>query len=779
MAYRLSAKRNALIALAVGLVLFLVLVRPVRMHSSTSTVLLDRDGQLLAATVAADGMWRFPPSDSVPHRFATCLLQFEDAHFYRHLGVNPVSVVRAAWQNVRAGRVVSGASTITMQLVRLARGHQPRTYSEKLVELVLAVRTELTRSKRSILAMYAANAPFGGNVVGLDAAAWRYFGIAAHHLSWAEAAALAVLPNAPGLVFPGRNHQTLLNKRNKLLSKLLSKGLIDEETYRLALLEPLPNPANTLPQEAPHLLTRCIASGLSGQQLRSTLSRSLQAEVQQVAQNHHKHLMANDIRNIAIMVLDNASGQVLAYVGNIISGRAELSPMVDIIASRRSYGSLLKPFLYGLMLAEGELLPTQLVEDCPVAFVGFAPKNFNHQFDGAVPAHQAVARSLNVPAVQMLHTYGVEKFYHNIKSMGLQSINRPPDHYGLAIILGGAESTMLELAGLYCAMARRAMDLPRHQLRPQLLADSLALLTPECSCHGIGPGAAFLSLEAIAQSARPDEQGTIRHFASAQRVAWKTGTSMGFRDAWAIGVTPQHTVAVWAGNADGEGRPNLVGSLAAAPAMFDVFARLPRSAWFEQPTFDLQAVSVCPESGLLASPNCPCSAEQLVPRGATNTLPCHYHQRALIHRKSQLRVTYACAHPDEVEEQHFFVLPPVQEWYYMRQHPGYRPLPPFSPDCQPSDQSTTRMALIYPHSHADIYVPTEGHGQRGQTLLHATHSNPNATIFWHLNSTFIGSTKAPHELLAQPEPGTYTLTLVDDQGQTLHRHVRFIGKQPN
>lgn len=775
MAKRFSTKHKALIAIAVVVVLFLVLVRPVRMRSSTSTVLLDRDGLLLAATVAADGMWRFPAADTVPHRFATCLLQFEDAHFYRHMGVNPVSVVRAAVQNARARRVVSGASTITMQLVRLSRGRKPRTYTEKLVELVLAVRTELTRSKRSILAMYAANAPFGGNVVGLEAAAWRYFGIPSHQLSWAEAAALAVLPNAPGLVFPGRNQQTLHNKRNALLKKLLTKNIITDEDYQLALLEPLPNPANALPQEAPHLLTRCIASGLSGRQLRSTLNRNLQAEVQQVAQNHHKHLMANDIRNIAIMVLDNTTGQVLAYVGNIISDRAELSPRVDIIGSRRSYGSLLKPFLYGLMIAEGELLPTQLVDDCPVAFVGFAPKNFNHQFDGAVPAHQAVARSLNVPAVQMLHAYGVEKFYHNIKSMGLRSINRPPDHYGLSIILGGAEATMLELSGLYCALARRAMALPHHQLRPQLLSDSLALPTPECSCHGLGPGAAFLCLEAISQTSRPDEQGTLRHFATAQRVAWKTGTSMGFRDAWAIGCSPQHTVAVWAGNADGEGRPNLVGSLAAAPAMFDVFARLPRSGWFEQPTFDLQAVKVCPESGLLASANCPSSTTQLVPRTTVKSLPCHYHQRALIHRKTKQRVTYACARPDEVEEQHFFVLPPVQEWYYMRQHPGYRPLPPFSPDCQPTDQRNASMALIYPHSDADIYIPTEGHGQRGQTLLRAAHSNPNATIFWHLNSTFIGSTTAPHELLAQPEPGSYTLTLVDDQGQTLRRNVSFVG----
>lgn len=764
----------ALIAIASAIALFL-LIPPADIQRSTSTVLLDRNGQLLGAAVANDDMWRFPQPDSVPHRFATCLLQFEDAHFYHHLGFNPMSMLRAMRQNLRAGHVVSGASTITMQLVRLARGQQPRTYKEKIVELIIAFRTELTRSKRRILATYTANAPFGGNVVGLDAAAWRYYGIAPHQLSWAEAAALAVLPNAPGLVFPGRNQHLLLQKRNRLLLKLMNKGIISNEDYQLALLEPLPNPANTLPQDAPHLLTRCITSGMSGKQLHSSIDKNLQLKAQQVAQNHHNRLMANDIHNIAIMVIDNVTGQVLAYVGNIISNQAHLAPKVDIIGSKRSYGSLLKPFLYALMLAEGEIMPQQLVDDCPVSFVGFTPRNFNLQFSGAVPAHEALARSLNVPAVNMLQTYGVEKFHRCIKNMGMPSINRSTEHYGLSLILGGAESTMLELAGLYCALARCAQGTVRPKLRLSILTDSLAMPTHESNCTAIGAGAAYLTLEALSQASRPDEQGILRHFAPAQRVAWKTGTSMGFRDAWAIGVTPQHTVAVWAGNADGEGRPNLTGTLAAAPAMFDIFALLPRTHWFQRPLYDLMTVDVCPQSGHLASTNCPNPIKQDIPLSGTKTLPCPYHQRIFIDKQSQQQVNLSCANTSDIQEVNWFVLPPVPEWFYKQQHPEYKALPPFRNDCQPNNGSAWRMALIYPHSNTDIYLPRMADSLPSQTLFRATHSNPNATIYWHLNETFVGSTTAPHELLIHQKPGTYTLTIVDDHGQTLHRRIRFVG----
>lgn len=755
--------------------LILLLLRPVKIHNSTSTVLFDRHQELLAAAVSADGMWQFPQCDSVPYRFRTCLVQFEDEYFDHHFGVNPLSVFRALWQNIRAGHVVSGASTITMQLVRLSRRGKPRRYSEKLLEMLLAVRTEMAYTKNQILTMYASNAPFGGNVVGVDAAAWRYFGTATANLSWAEAAALAVLPNAPGLVFPGRNRQTLLNKRNQLLLKLKQNGIIDNETYQLSLLEPTPNPANRLPQEASHLLIRCMKGDYDGKIVESTLDRNIQRDAQQIAIQHHKRFCTNGIHNLGLMIIDNSNGEVLAYVGNVESEGAQNSSRVDVITAQRSYGSLLKPFLYGVMVSEGLLMPRQLVNDIPTAFSGFTPENFSRTFDGVVPANEVIARSLNVPSVNLLQQYGVEKFYNKLKNMGFTSINRSPDHYGLSLILGGAEATMEELAGAYSALSRRAQGLGDGRIGLRYFSDSTLAPTRVFRCPDIGTGAAYLTLQALTQATRPDERGALHHFVQKQPIAWKTGTSWGFRDAWAVGVTQKFTVAVWVGNADGEGRAQLIGVATAAPLMFDIFATLPISTWYQKPIFDLQAVETCKQSGLLPSADCSETLTEDVPLGNIQTLPCTYHHRIFIDRTSGKRVTRGCAKPSEIEAQSWFVLPPVQEWYYSRIHHDYKHLPPFREGCNEPNDNLANLALIYPYANVDIYLPREVEQTRGQSVWRATHRNPQAKIYWHLNDTFLGTTVGKHELLVSPKPGQYTLTLVDDQGESISRKIRILG----
>lgn len=757
--------------------LVFLLLPPVRFKSETSTVLLDRNGQLLSATVSDEGMWQFPASDTVPNKFATCITQFEDAYFRFHPGVNPFSMVRAAFQNIKARKVVSGGSTITMQLVRLSRRGKPRTLGEKIVEMAMAVRTEISYSKPRILAMYSSNAPFGGNVVGLDAAAWRYFGVSPQNLSWAEAATLAVLPNAPGLIFPGRNQHLLVEKRNKLLGKLLKRGYIDDETYHLALLEPSPSLTGGLPHEATHLLTRCIHNGFKGKLVRSTIDRELQENIMRVAQNHHGYLLANGIRNMAAMVVDNQTGEVMAYMGNVQSNNLSNSPMVDVISSKRSYGSLLKPFLYGLMLSEGLLYPRQLVNDMPVAYAGFAPQNFSHTFEGVVPANEIISRSLNVPSVNLLQQYGIEKFHSSLKQMGITSINKPAGHYGLSIILGGAEASLWELSGIYAALARQAQGIAAGNISLRYVLDSTTSSAQPFSCSGIGSGAAYLTLEALTQASRPGEDGTWRNFVSSQKIAWKTGTSYGFRDAWAIGVTTCYTVAVWVGNADGEGRANLIGVATAAPVMFDIFSLLPSSVWFSPSWFDLKPVVTCRQSGHQASPACTDTVTEYVPAVRTKTLPCPYHQKVLVDKTHRYRLTQRCASQEEMVEVSWFVLPPAQEWYYSKLHADYRILPPFGKGCTENPDRLQSMALIYPYSGADIYIPVEAKGVKGQSIWKAAHRNPKATIYWHLNDRFIGKTTGLHEVAVSPSPGVYTLTLVDDNGEMLQRRVRIAGEK--
>src|SRR5690606_11127696 len=331
----------------------------------TSTLIYGDDYSLLGATISEDEQWRFPANDSVPKRFGICITQFEDAYFRKHPGVNPVSLLRAFRQNSSAGSVKSGGSTITMQTIRLAKQNPERTYWQKFLEIIQATRLELTYSKDEILNYYASYAPFGGNVVGLDAAAWRYYAKPSHQLSWSECATLAVLPNAPSLIFPGKNEELLLKKRNRLLKKLKDENFISEDDYELALLEPLPGKPNALPKIAPHLL-HTASKTQKGKRLNTTLNTQLQEQVNHIVENHRQELSASEIHNLAVLVVEVETGDVKAYIGNSTDKNNSHSNQVDVIPAPRSSGSILKPFLYAPMIQEGKLLPKMLINDTPM-----------------------------------------------------------------------------------------------------------------------------------------------------------------------------------------------------------------------------------------------------------------------------------------------------------------------------------------------------------------------------------------------------------------------------
>ncbi|MDR2786512.1 MAG: penicillin-binding protein 1C, partial [Treponema sp.] len=432
-----------------------------------SPVLYGRKGELLGARVARDGQWRFPPGERVNEKFAGALLEYEDRRFRYHPGIDPAALCRALIQNIRAGRVVSGGSTLTMQTIRLSRQSSRReaglpfrrTLLEKAVEAVLALRLEIALSKDEILALYAAHAPFGGNVVGLEAASWRWFGRPADDLSWAEAATLAVLPNSPSLVHPGRNRELLREKRDALLDRLASRGRIDRETLDLARAEALPAEPLPLPQLAPHLLSRIIAErGVSGQgapsRIDTTLDGAMQEQADRIMNRRAGRFAANGIMNGACLVMDTRSGEVRAYVGNVRSAEAA---DVDIVSSPRSSGSILKPFLFAAMLDSGDILPSSLVSDIPTRVGSYSPENITRNYLGAVPAGAALARSLNIPAVRSLRRYGVGRFARLLRTLGVTTLFRPDDEYGLPLILGGAEVTLWDMAGLYAGLARTSL----------------------------------------------------------------------------------------------------------------------------------------------------------------------------------------------------------------------------------------------------------------------------------------------------------------------------------
>jgi penicillin-binding protein 1C len=788
-----SAFKRLLIgdAIALALVIWFAFALPSPLFlSPTSYVLEAADGALLSATIARDGQWRFPPADSVPDKFAQCIIAYEDKRFYKHPGVDLLAMARAMRQNFRARGIVSGGSTLTMQTIRLSR-RKNRTVAQKILEMILAVRLEAGYSKKEILKLYAANAPFGSNVVGLEAAAWRYYGRNPQSLSWGEMATLAVLPNSPALVHPGRNVNRLILKRNNLLDALAGLKIIDHQTANLSKLEPVPGKPLPLPQDAPHLLNRFkterTALGVESTRIRTTIDDQLQRRINALLKRYHNRYRANDIDNIAALVLDVKKGTVLGYAGNIYQPeQSALESHVDMIRAPRSPGSTLKPILYASMLHDGLILPQTLIPDIPTQIGNYSPQNYDLGYDGAIAADRALSRSLNIPAVKLLQNYKYPRFYDQLKKLGFSTLNQPADHYGLSLILGGSEVTMWDLSKAYLGMARSLnhaneyhglynphdYDAPTYILKPVSKPEENELEKNTL----LDNGSIWNTFNAMEELMRPGEEGLWEQFNSAQRIAWKTGTSFGFRDAWAVGLTPDYVICVWVGNADGEGRPGLTGIDVAAPVLFDILRQLPAGKWFATPASKLKKMRVCRQSGYKAGINCPETIEQLVPAAGEKTVVCPYHKMVHLDKTATYRVTDLCVNPSDMLHQPWFILPPAMEYYYKEKHSDYKPLPAFLPGCTDLTGQNV-MDMIYPKNHAAVYIPIELNGQRGKVVFTATHKNPEAKIYWHIDNEYVATTAHQHQLSLSPPPGKHTLTLVDDKGERFVQQFTILDKE--
>lgn len=725
-----------------------------------STIIEDEHGEMLAARIADDGQWRFPEVDSLPENLQKAILQFEDEYFNYHPGVNPVSIFRAAVQNIKAGRVVSGGSTITMQVIRLSRKNQPRTFFEKLIEVYLALRLEFSFSKSEILRTYASHAPYGGNVVGVEAASWRYFNRPLDQLSWAEVSLLAVLPNAPALIHLGRNRTELKAKRDRLLRKLLDNEVIDSTNYSLSVMEPIPSEPKALPSDAFHLLDYAVREGKSGRRVKTTVSKQLQRQVSNWLDRYVKQLSQNQIHNACAIVVSLRTGEVKAYVGNATIDEAR-SRFVDLIHANRSSGSILKPFLYARAIEKGMIHNSTLLRDVPVTIGRFAPENFDRKFQGVVPAGKALSLSLNVPATLLLKDFGLPLFYQDLKDLGISTLNRPAGGYGLTLILGGAETNLWNLAEVY---VRQSMQLKHPDQSPSY--EHLKVFQgTEASANGniIDPAAWWMVSEALSDGNRPGLSKDWRRFSSSRKIAWKTGTSHGFRDAWCIGYDAEHLVAVWVGNADGEGRPGLTGTSTAAPLMFEIFNLMPEKAWFEKPESSLKLVELCEVSGMSPSQFCPKRTSEL-PMNAGQPEICPYHELIFLNEQGE-RVYQSCA-TSKLKDTVWFQLDPVAGYYYQMNELNYRPVPAFAASCLQNSPNES-IAIIYPARNAEIIAPRDFSGNIEAIQFQAAHSERDATLFWHLDDEYLGQTSGRHELSAVVPPGEHVLKIIDEKGNAV------------
>jgi penicillin-binding protein 1C len=523
-----------------------------------STLVVDRDGKLLRPYATPEGRWRLPATrESVDPRFLDLLLAYEDKRFGAHHGIDPVGLGRAFSQLLVNGRIVSGASTITMQVARLLEPRTERSFTAKLRQMVRAVEIERTLSKDEILALYLSLAPYGGNLEGVRAASLAYFGKEPRRLTLGEAAMLVALPQSPEQRRPDRSLDAARNARDRVLDRVAAAGVVPRDEIARAKLEPVPDGRKPMPMLAPHAADAVVAAAPDRGFHRLTIDATLQRNLEELARDRARAL-GPDI-SLAILAVDNATGEVLARVASADYFDTRRAGQVDMTQAVRSPGSTLKPFIYGLGFEDGLIHPDTLIEDRPVRFGGYAPENFDLTFQGTVTVRRALQLSLNVPAVAVLDRVGASRFAARLEQAGGSFVLPPGEVPGLAMGLGGVGVKLTDLVALYVGLARQGTTVP-------LMERAASTDEPPLQRRLLDPAAAWYVGSILIGTPPPEN-------AAGGRIAFKTGTSYGYRDAWAVGFDGKRTIGVWVGRADGAPVPGLVGRVAAAPILFDAFAR--------------------------------------------------------------------------------------------------------------------------------------------------------------------------------------------------------------
>ncbi len=726
------------------------------LHPPGATLVTDASGEELRWFLATDDHWRFPVElDQVSPVFLKALVASEDAWFGIHPGVDPVAVVRALMDNLRAGHVVSGASTIPMQIARLAEP-RPRTLKTKVIEAFRALQLCTHHSRDELLEYYVNLTPYGGNIVGVGAAARFYFGKPPAKLSLAEAALLTALPRAPGAWHPVLHPQAALQARNLVLTQLAERGVFEQSEVDQALARPLPTALARPPLTAPHLCRYVLERQGRQPVIRTSLDARLQRLAERILAGRAKWLHDQGIENGAVVVLDSQTRHVLAMAGSTDFLDDAHHGQINGALIARSPGSTLKPFLYALAMDQGLLMPQSLVLDVPTDYAGYAPKNYDGSFSGLVTVEHALSRSLNVPAVRTLASVGLDKFHTLLRQGGLATVDRPASHYGLPLALGACEVRLLDLANLYADLAsggtHRAWRVTAGPAMP-----GFRLLSPE---------AAWLVTNILAQVTRPDMPQTWQLTSDAPTVAWKTGTSFGHRDAWAVGFSNRLTIGVWVGNLDGTPRKGISGASHAGPLLFELFRALEgNAAQLPEPPrqLDLAEVTVCAPTRMLPSPFCPETMSMTVIPGVTRLEPDHWTKRLFVDQDTGLRLSGECLarHPHQAR---VLVEYPVELTAWLASMGAETPgPPPLHPDCAGVPEGAPR--ILSPLAETPYLLRPGAPAEFQRIPLKAASAPGVGRLTWYADGLVAAQGGPGEPLFLDAEPGEHRLVVVDDQGR--------------
>ncbi|MDO7885865.1 penicillin-binding protein 1C [Hymenobacter sp. CA2-7] len=759
------------LTLVLGLALAADRLWPLPPAPQYSPLVLAADGTVLHAYLNPTQKWRMKTElAEITPALQTAIIEKEDRYFRYHFGVNPLAIVQAAGRNLLGHGRTTGASTITMQVARLLEPKE-RTVGSKLREMLRAVQLEAHLSKAEILQLYLNLVPYGSNIEGVKSAALLYFQQPPDYLSLAQTVTLAIIPNRPGGLVLGRNNPQILQERNRWLRYFGRQKLFPAQDVADALLEPLAAQRHPAPTLAPHLARRLVLASPGQALIRSTLRPATQARAEDLARNYVRRLATLGISQAAVLVVNNQTHAVEAYVGSVDFQNPGAQGQVDGVRAVRSPGSTLKPLLYGLAFDQGLVTPKTVLPDVPTNFQGFRPENFDKHCQGEVTMERALTYSLNIPAVRVLSEVGVAHFASTLRQGGFRQVARDAPRLGLSTVLGGCGATLEELTGLYSALANAGRYAPLALTPPTGPGATKPLLSP---------GAAYLLTDILAQRTRPDlpiDAAASRHL---PRIAWKTGTSYGRRDAWSIGYNRQYTIGVWLGNFNGQGSPALTGAEVASPLLFDLFNALAyngRAEWFAPPA-SLDFRLVCAETGLVPGEHCPNQLLDYYLPGASGGQRCQHVQEVLLSADGQVSYCRACAPASGYRRALFPNLRPEVLAFRESQGLPARRLPPHNPACRlvhgaeasgaAGPEAAPLLAITSPAAHAEYVLDAT---EKQQLLLACAAAGEVRQVYWYVNDQFLKAAPATARVFFRPPPGEVKISCADDHGRTVEVRV--------
>lgn len=756
--------KRLVVGVIILFILFLLLnwIFPLPDKIEYSTIITDNKGNVIHAYLTRDEQWRMKTTlDEISPLLRKTIIQKEDKHFYRHPGINPVAMVRALFKNIFRGKRTSGASTITMQVAR-AMEPRPRTYGNKLIEVFRAFQLEWKYDKDEILQLYLNLLPYGGNIQGVKSASILYFGKNPDHLSLAEITALSIIPNRPSSLVIGRANEAIVEERNRWLRIFAKEKVFTQKEIEDALHEPLTATRGTVPRLVPHLAYK-LKQQEGGDIIHTNIRLNDQMKIEKLVEDYVRTLSLKNIRNASVVVIDNQTHQVVSYVGSANFYDTTDGGQVNGAAAVRQPGSTLKPLLYGLCFDEGLLTPRMMMTDVAVNYAGYAPENYDRNFNGYVTAEFALEHSLNIPAVKGLRMLGKDRFVNELVKCNFRQVKHDRQKLGLSMVLGGCGTTLEELTGLYSAFANAGVF-----VQPVFVRDTARKKASRQKI--LSPAATFMLNEILSKINRPDFPLNWQSTEHLPKIAWKTGTSYGRRDAWSIGYNKKYTVGVWVGNFSGVGVPDLSGATIATPLLFRIFNTIDYDAdreWFTQP-MDCELRMVCSETGLLPADHCTNIVSDYFIPLISSTKPCNNVQEIMISANEKHSYCKSCAPETGYKKKIYKLIASDMQAYFSEHNIAFQQIPPHNPDCE----------VIFKEGIPVITFPVNGSeyliNKKDPEPLQLTCQTGNDVqqVYWYINNRFYKSSDARAKQFFVPEEGPVKISCTDDKGRNRDIWIR-------